>query len=161
MAKARVRPKSWRYANTVTWKKKKEANLTAEGKPDLELATPPDFGGPEGIWSPEDLLVAAVNSCILTTFLYHQAKAGIELVGYRSAAEGTLVYTGKALQFTDVVVRPEVLVVAEDDARKAAAALKRSEETCLISNALNCAVRVEPSIQVAPAGARVPRRSDT
>ena len=149
MAKARVRPKSWRYANTVTWKKKKKATLTAEGKPDLELATPPDFGGPEGIWSPEDLLVAAVNSCILTTFLYYRVRAGIELTGYKSTAEGTLVYTGQALEFLEVAVRPEVLVASEGDREKAAAALERSEQTCLISNALDCAVRVEPSVRVA------------
>jgi len=93
--------------------------------------------------------VAAVNSCILTTFLYHRVKADIELVGYRSTAEGTLVYTGQALEFVEVTVRPEVLVASEGDREKAAAALKRSEQTCLISNALDRAVRVEPSVKVA------------
>lgn len=36
----------------------------------IEVATPPEFPkGMEGIWSPEHLLVAAVNSYLMTTFL--------------------------------------------------------------------------------------------
>lgn len=29
---------------------------------------PPEFGGPERTWSPEHLFVAAVSSCLMTTF---------------------------------------------------------------------------------------------
>jgi len=149
MSSSRVRAKSWRYTNTVLWEQEKKAGLTAEGKPDLEVATPAEFGGPEGVWSPEDFLVAAVNSCILTTFLHHRARADIELLGYKSTAEGTLVYTGQALEFAEVTVRPEVQVASEADREKAEVALRRSEQTCLISNALKCPVRVEPSVTVA------------
>ncbi len=36
----------------------------------IEVATPPQFtNGIEGVWSPEHLLTAAVNSCFMTTFL--------------------------------------------------------------------------------------------
>lgn len=36
----------------------------------IEVATPPDFPkGIEGIWSPEHLFVASVESCFMTTFL--------------------------------------------------------------------------------------------
>lgn len=35
----------------------------------IEVATPPQFPkGMEGIWSPEHLYTAAVNSCFMTTF---------------------------------------------------------------------------------------------
>jgi organic hydroperoxide reductase OsmC/OhrA len=35
-----------------------------------EVATPPEFPkGMEGIWSPEHLFVAAIESCLMTTFL--------------------------------------------------------------------------------------------
>jgi len=149
MAKARIRPRSWRFANTVTWHEGKQAGLTAEGRPDLGVATPPEFGGPEGIWGPEDFLVAAVNSCILTTFLYLRGRAGIELVSYQGDSEGTVVYTDGALKFSEVTVRPRVTVASEENRERAAEALKRAEETCLISNSLDCAVNVEPSIEVA------------
>ena len=36
----------------------------------IEVATPPEFPkGVAGIWSPEHFLVAAVSSCLMTTFL--------------------------------------------------------------------------------------------
>jgi organic hydroperoxide reductase OsmC/OhrA len=36
----------------------------------IEVATPPQFPkGVQGIWSPEHLFTAPVNSCFMTTFL--------------------------------------------------------------------------------------------
>jgi organic hydroperoxide reductase OsmC/OhrA len=151
MAESRGKTRSWQYANTVTWKDGQRAVLAATGKPDVDVATPPEFGGPDGIWSPEDLLVAAVNSCILTTFLYLADKAKIELLRYTSEAEGTLVYTGGGLGFTEVIVRVNVTMASDEDREKARASLEHAEEQCLISNALNCAVRVEPTIRVSSA----------
>ena len=58
------------YENTVTWKKEKIGELTWEGKPSIEVATPPEFKGHEGIITPEDLFVAAENVCIFTCLLY-------------------------------------------------------------------------------------------
>ena len=36
--------------------------------PDLETAPPPEFDGPGGLWSPENLLCAAVADCFILTF---------------------------------------------------------------------------------------------
>lgn len=149
MAKVKVKRKSWRYRNAVRWTGAKRGILTGEGKPDIDVATPPDFGGHEGVWSPEDLFVASVNSCILTTFLYHGAKQGIELVSYSSTAEGILEYGDEGLVFTRVKVRPEVVVASERDRQKTERALQRSEESCLVSNSVKTAVTLEPQIQLA------------
>lgn len=149
MAKVKVKRKSWRYRNAVCWTGARRVSLTADGKPAIDLATPPDFGGHEGVWSPEDLFVASVNSCILTTFLYHGAKQGIELVSYSSTAEGILEYGEEGLVFTRVMVRPEVVVASERDRQKTERALQQSEKSCLISNSVNTAVTLEPQIQLA------------
>jgi organic hydroperoxide reductase OsmC/OhrA len=42
--------------------------LTSPGLPPLVTATPPEFDGPPGSWSPETLLVAAVVDCFALTF---------------------------------------------------------------------------------------------
>ncbi len=149
MGRVKVKRKSWRYRNAVRWTGAKRGILTGEGKPDIDVATPPDFGGHEGIWSPEDFFVAAVNCCIMTTFLYYRAKEGIELVSYRSTAEGNLEYGDEGLVFTRVKVRPEVVVASERDRQKTERALQQSEKSCLISNSLSSAVTVEPQIQLA------------
>jgi len=158
MGTMRTKRKSWRYTNTLTWREGKKGVLASEGKPDLEVATPADFGGPEGTWTPEDLLVASVNSCIMTTFLYHHVKAGVALVSYNSAAEGELVYDEQGLRFAEIRLRPQVVVASQADREKAERALERAEQTCLISNALECPVIVKATVKVAsgPEDARVP-----
>ena len=51
----------------------------------LEVATPPEFAkGMPGIWSPEHLLVAAVNSCLMTTFLAIAENSKLEFISFES-----------------------------------------------------------------------------
>ena len=149
METMRTKRKSRRYTNTLTWREGKKEVLASEGKPDLEVATPADFGGPEGVWTPEDLLVASVNSCIMTTFLYHRAREGVALVSYSSAAEGELVYDEQGLRFAEIRVRPQVVGASSVDCEKAERALEHAEQTCLISIALECPVTVKAIVRAA------------
>ncbi len=60
--------KSHRFPVTASLKEGRLTDLTAAGKPDLEVATPPGFkGGIEGVWSPEELLVGSLASCFAVT----------------------------------------------------------------------------------------------
>jgi organic hydroperoxide reductase OsmC/OhrA len=60
--------KDFRFQVDVDHPTGKTVRLTAPGKPELEIATPPEFrGGVPNVWSPEDLLVAAVASCYALT----------------------------------------------------------------------------------------------
>ena len=57
----------------------------------IEVATPPQFPkGIEGIWSPEHLLTAAVNSCFMTTFLSIAENFRLEFVSFNCTAKGKL-----------------------------------------------------------------------
>ena len=58
------------FQTETVWRHERECRVSARDNPDLTVATPPEFGGPAGVWSPEELLVASVGSCLLSTFLY-------------------------------------------------------------------------------------------
>lgn len=58
--------------------------------PPLRVASPPEFGGPGGIWSPEHMFVAAVSSCLMTTFRAIAEMASLEVVEYSDDASGRL-----------------------------------------------------------------------
>jgi len=148
MATVKARPKSWLYRTKVVWTEARKGRLSCAGKPDLEVATPPEFGGHEGIWTPEDLFVASVNVCVMATFLYYRAKMGIGLVAYESEAEGVLESAEGGIKFTRATIRPRVVVATEGDRQKAEEALRLSDEDCLISRSMNVAVRVEPAVEV-------------
>jgi len=147
MAGVKAKPRSWRYANSVSWKGERKGLLTAKHRPPLEIATPADFRGHEGIWTPEDLLVASVNSCVMTTFLYYCAKADFKLVDYQSSAEGIAELTAEGLAFTRVVVSPKIVVAPRSARDRAEAAIRRAKDRCLISNSLSCQIAVEPHIE--------------
>src|SRR5919198_6646339 len=60
--------KTYRFPVGVHWQGGRLTRASAFDKPDLRIATPPQFRrGVPGVWSPEELLVAAVASCFALT----------------------------------------------------------------------------------------------
>lgn len=140
-----TRPKSFRYTTSVRWTGEKKGMMDVSGKPSVEVATPPEFKGHEGIWSPEDLYVASVNSCIMTTFLAFAGRAGLAFEGYESEAEGLLEFVDGRFQFTKIVVRPRVALLPGADRKQAEEILHKAEKNCLVSNSIRTEVVLEPA----------------
>lgn len=143
-----ARPKRYTYKVEVEWKGEKKAFARTEGKPVLEVATPPEFKGHLGIWSPEDFFVEAVNSCLMTTFLSFAERAGLTFIRYSSEAEGVLELKEKGFVFTTILVKPKIAVRSEEDRAKALELLHKSESACLISNSIKSEVTIEPEVVV-------------
>ena len=130
----------------VRWANDKRGWVSSEGKPDLEVATPPEFKGHEGIWSPEDLFVASVNSCVMSTFLGMAAREGLNFVSYESEAEGVLEMYDGVFQFTTIVVKPTVILSEIQDRDKVKEVLTKAEANCLISHSMKFQVLLQPTI---------------
>ena len=141
-----MRAKSYRYATSVRWTGEKKGALAVDGKPPVEVATPPEFKGHEGIWSPEDLFVASVNACIMTTFLAFAGRAELAFEEYESEAEGLLEFQDNRFVFTKIVVRPRVTLRAGEDPAKAEEILHKAEQNCLVSNSIRTEVVLDPTI---------------
>lgn len=136
------------YRTSVQWVSERRANLGAEGLPGLEVATPPEFpGGHPGVWSPEHLFTAAAEACLMTTFLAIAANSKLEFKAYSSTAEGFLEKTEAGLLMTEIVLRPRV-VVAADQVDRAKRVLEKAEKNCLISNSMKTRVVLEPDVVV-------------
>lgn len=128
----------WTYETSVDWKEGKVGKTQCEGKPAFEIATPPEFGGPENIWSPEDLVSSAVASCIMTSALFFFDRAKVSIRSYSSKAIATMEKLEGRLQITHIAL--EVTVDLEDKTQEEATqkAMKQAKKTCPVSNALNC-----------------------
>ena len=146
----RVKPKVFHYDVRVRWSGEKRGTLTAEGKPSLEVASPPEFKGHPGIWSPEDLFVSAAAACTMTTFLAFAARKGIDLDSYECDATGTLEMAEGKFRFSRIVLRPRIVVVRAEDRDKALDTFHEAEASCLVSNSLLTKVEGEPEILVRP-----------
>lgn len=146
-----VKHKTFTYRASVQWLEKRSGLLGSGGKPEIRVSSPPEFKGEEGVWSPEDLFVAAVNICTMTTFLAFAQKKELPLERYASTAEGTLAFQDGSYRFTHVVVRPTIVVRDESSVDAAKTIIHDAHEKCLISNSIMGDVTVEPEIQVASA----------
>lgn len=118
--------------------------------PSLEIASPPEFGGPGSTWSPEHLFVASVSACLMTTFSVIAEIAGLEVLEYHDEATGRLLRGDDRLYRMDVVtLRPRVVVSDESKVDKALRLLEKAESVCLISRSVNSEIRLEATVAVA------------
>jgi organic hydroperoxide reductase OsmC/OhrA len=138
------------YNVSVSWDKDRIGNLSSPELNNLiEVATPPEFPkGVAGIWSPEHLLVAAVNSCLMTTFLSIAEHSRLEFTTFTSHAKGKLETVDGKLIISEIELIPVLLIKNESDKEKAVRILNKSEEVCLISNSIKSRIILSPEIKV-------------
>jgi organic hydroperoxide reductase OsmC/OhrA len=119
------------------------------GKPELAGSSDPTFRGDSARHNPEDMLVAALSTCHMLSYLHMATVAGVVVTAYADAAEGTMVTEGDGGRFTEVVLRPVVTISAGSDPGKAEAAHEAAHHACFIANSVNFPVRCEPRTIVA------------
>ena len=91
-----MRERHWRtfsascqtYHTAVRGTEQRKVVISCAWKLDIQVATPLEFKGHEGIWSPEDVFVASANVCVMTTFLAVAERAGLVFTSYESVAKG-------------------------------------------------------------------------
>jgi peroxiredoxin-like protein len=124
--------------------------VEAPGLPPLDFASPPEFGGPGGTWTPEHAFVTAATSCIVLTFV---AIAEFSKLGFRSlsaSAKGKLEKVeGEGLRFTSIDVDLRVEVGSEADIARAERLVQKAEASCLVSKSLKTPVRVTADVRAA------------
>jgi organic hydroperoxide reductase OsmC/OhrA len=115
--------------------------------PELAVSSPPEFGGPEHVWSPEHLFVAAIASCLMTTFQSIAANSGVEVLEYTDHSVGHLQRGARGLYSMDrVTLRPTVLISAESNVDRAIRLLDKAEKVCLIGRSVRSEMVLEPSV---------------
>lgn len=110
--------------------------LSGEGLPDLATTPPPEFGGPEGHWSPETLLAASVADCFVLTFRAIAKASRLDWSDLNCAVEGVLARVDGATRFTHFNIKATLSVPAGTDREKAERILHKSESACLITASL-------------------------
>lgn len=138
------------YEVKINWKKDRKGILCSrvlESK--IEVATPPEFPkGMAGIWSPEHLLVAAVNSCLMTTFLSVAENSNFNFINFESSANGKLEKMDGKYVISEIVLSPIVSISEVDDKEKAERILRKAEAACIISNSVKSRIVFEPQIRI-------------
>ena len=127
----------------------REHQIRVAGKPVLAGSSDLAFRGDPTKHNPEDMLVAALSTCHMLSYLHVAATAGIVVTAYTDTAEGTMETNAHGGHFVEVVLRPQVTISAASDAAKAEAAHEAAHHGCFIANSVNFPVRCEPRIVIA------------
>ena len=141
-----MKPLPHRYSARIAGGPAGYATLSSGGVPDLRTAPPLDFDGPGDAWSPEQLLLAAVESCFLLTFRSVAQASRLEFVSLSVEAEGVVDRVNSVTRFTEIVLRPRVALPAGADLVRVQRALEKAERACLVSASLDTRIRLEPEI---------------
>jgi peroxiredoxin-like protein len=134
--------KSFRYKAKTTWISGRRGLLSAVEKPNVVVGSPPEFKGEPDVWTPEELLIGSVNTCIMLTFLSLAQARGLTPAAYESDAEGQLENVEGKFRITEVTVRPHVTINEEADLDRAREIIERAETECFISNSVKSKVKI-------------------
>jgi organic hydroperoxide reductase OsmC/OhrA len=132
--------KSYLFKNTVFKEGDKTAKTVFSGPGELKVGPAPEFEGSPETLNPEEMFVAAINNCLMTTFFYFVRKSNFEVLSYYSDAQGRVEKQADGFRFTNVEVRAEVILLQQEFAEKVREFGELAEKYCLVSRSVTCPV---------------------
>lgn len=141
----------YQYEVNLDWQNERKGALSSPVlHQTIEVATPPEFPkGMPGIWSPEHLLVAAVSSCLMTTFLAVAENSKFDFLSFSCGAVGRLEKVDGKFMVSEITLTPVVAIDSPEKEERARRILEMSEKACLISNSVKSTILMTPVITVA------------
>ncbi|MEO6883908.1 MAG: OsmC family protein [Bacteroidia bacterium] len=138
------------YEVNLKWDSLTKGTLSSPVIPNkIEVSTPPEF--PNGIkekWTPEHLFVAAVNSCLMSTFLLVAGNSKFQFISFDCNAIGKIEKVDGKFIVTEIVLKPTLVIPSTQNETKAKRMLEMSEKACAIANSIKTKIISEPVITI-------------
>ena len=144
--------KTYHFKNAIALKTARRGIMTNAGHPPVEIGSPPEFKGTADVWCPEELLIGAVNTCLMLTFLSYAQHRRLEVSSYESNAEGTVENLDGKYRVTRITVQPTISLNGESDIPLAHEVLQSAKEGCFISNSVTATVDLSPQFKTGNGG---------
>jgi organic hydroperoxide reductase OsmC/OhrA len=110
----------------------------ANKKAPLEVSAAKPFRGAPTLYNPEDLLLSALASCHMMSYLYVCAQHNIEVLNYEDHAEAILdVEASGRGHFTKVTLNPVVTIKDALQQELAKTLHNKANSLCFIANSCN------------------------
>jgi len=141
-------PAAYRY-QVNAWRTADGAGLAkCELAPNaLHFAAPPEFGGLQGRWTPETLLMGAIAGCFTTTFQIIAEHSSLAYTDLEVEVEGVVAKVESGYELTELRIRPLLVVAEAKDHDRALELLWKVQTLCLVSRALSVEQRFEPRVE--------------
>ena len=146
--------KDYRFTVRTHGATRRIVSVESEEKPKIAVATPPEFrDGVAGVWSPEDLLVAATASCYALTLSAVAERRSLPIRELSIFGAGHVSRRADNV-FGFIVVELAVELTTDEGCEGLAErAAHVAERGCIVSDALKVPVEVELTIKTRQAAA--------
>ena len=138
------------YEVNLLWNSGTQGTLSSPIIPNkIDVATPPEF--PKGVkekWTPEHLFVAAVNSCLMSTFLLVADNSKFDFVSFESNAVGKIEKVDGKFSVTEIILKPKLVIPSTQNEARAIRVLEMSEKACAIANSIKTKITLEAVVTV-------------
>ena len=114
----------------------------------IHFTAPPEFGGLEGRWTPEDLFLSAVASCYTTTLRALSERSKFEYTDLEVTAEGTVRKADSGYAFSEITLTVNLTIPSEEEQEKALRLMHKAMDLCLVSRAISVPQKFEPRVQI-------------
>lgn len=139
---------SHEYRVVAWWASGRTGLAKSDSAPNsIHFTAPLPFGGLEGRWTPEDLLLCGVASCFTTTFRALAEKSRWEYADLQVEAMGKVEKADSGYTFSHMSLRPHLRVLSELDNARGLDLLRKAESLCLVSRALAVGQTFEPLVE--------------
>jgi organic hydroperoxide reductase OsmC/OhrA len=120
--------------------------LKAGPRPAILGGNPPEFDGNAEWWSPEHLLLAALQLCYRGTFIALAARPGIKPKSFATKATAKLEKTAAGIVFTEIKLHVAATVAAEQvEATKEL--LAKAKKYCITANQMKTEAALELDVR--------------
>jgi peroxiredoxin-like protein len=120
----------------------------------LDIAVPPEFMGPGGGASPEELLTSAITSCYTMTFGIIAENRKVPVDSVQVEATGQVEQNGPSFKYTSITIHPKIVLSADatdEQVKLAEEMAHKADAYCIVTNAIrnNVQITVEPEVRKA------------
>ncbi|MGG9963452.1 OsmC family protein [Ferruginibacter sp. SUN106] len=122
----------------LNWQEGRKGILTANDVKDvIRVATPPEFsGGVPDMWSAEHLLLSALSSSFMTTYLTIAEKEKLAIAHFECSTIGQIGLVDEHLEFININLFPKIYVDKQEDIVVANEVLTKTYKQCIIANSI-------------------------
>jgi organic hydroperoxide reductase OsmC/OhrA len=124
----------------------RDYDILIEGRPVIKGSAAPPFLGTDDRYNPEDLLLSSLSACHMLSYLALCARKNVIVTKYHDDAWGKMEMKDGNIRFTEVILRPNVVITPESKLEKAMRLHHDAHSTCFIAHSVNFPVLNEPTI---------------
>ncbi len=122
--------------------------ISIDGKPDISGSSDPAFRGDKTKHNPEEMLLSALSTCHMLSYLHVCVVAGVVVTAYEDEATGVMRETPDGGgHFTEVTLHPVVTIADASMADLANELHEKASKLCFIANSVNFPVHHQASVR--------------